>query len=339
MIEQIKNYISDIPKDKSGWIIQLVEYININYPTIDESFKYKMPTYNSKYNYLAFACQKNYFSFYTHDKNVLSVLASILPKAKLGKGCIRIKYSQEYALHAMKVAINYAFNPNKVTYTNILKAKFIDRPNRFISNIDIDGEQHICHVKNTGRCKELLIEGCTIYVKKHSNPKRKTDYSLISVQKGNRLINMDSQVPNKAVYKWLMQQNLFDDIEYIKPEYKYHNSRIDFFIKTKTKKILLEVKGVTLETDGVAMFPDAPTERGVTHIKELIKAKDEGYESYIFFVIQMDNIKYFTPNEKTHPAFKEALVAAKEKNVQILAYDCIVTLDSISINNKCQIVL
>ena len=150
---------------------------------------------------------------------------------------------------------------------------------------------------------------------------------------------MDSQVPNKAVHKWLLQNNLFDDIEYIKPEYKYHNSRIDFFIKTKNKKILLEVKGVTLENDGIAMFPDAPTERGINHINELIKAKEEGYDSYIVFVIQMNTAKYFTPNDKTHPEFKDALIRAKEKGVHILAYDCIVTKDSIAVNNPCPVVL
>ena len=298
-----------------------------------------MPTYETEDSDVAFACQKNYFSFYSHDTNALEVLKNLLPESKLKKGSVAIKYSEKYALHALKVAVNYAFNPNRVMYTNIKKAVFLSRPNRFIANIEIDGEQHICHVKNTGRCKELLIPGCTIFVKQHSNPKRKTNYSLISVLKGDTLINMDSQVPNKAMHKWLLEGHIFDDAEYIKPEYKYHNSRIDFFIKTKDKKILLEVKGVTLEQDGVAMFPDAPTERGVNHIKELIKAKQEGYESYIVFVIQMETSKYFTPNDRTHPEFKDALIKAKNKGVNILAYNCQVTKDSISISNSCPVVL
>jgi sugar fermentation stimulation protein A len=242
-------------------------------------------------------------------------------------------------LQALKIAVNYAFNPNKVMYTDIMEAKFINRPNRFIANIEVDGVQHICHVKNTGRCKELLTEDAKIYVKKHNNPNRKTNYSLISVLKGDVLINMDSQVPNKAVHKWLLQNNFFDDIEYIKPEYKYHNSRIDFFIKTRNKRILLEVKGVTLEENGIAMFPDAPTERGINHIKELINAKEEGYESYIFFVIQMKGIKYFTPNGRTHPEFKEALITAEKAGVNIIAYDCIVFSESIAIDSPCIVML
>ncbi|MEX1377854.1 MAG: DNA/RNA nuclease SfsA [Eubacteriales bacterium] len=217
------------------------------------------------------------------------------------------------------------------------QAKFLSRPNRFIANIEIEGEQHICHVKNTGRCKELLIPGSTVYVKQHSNPKRKTNYSLISVLKGDMIINIDSQVPNKAMHKWLLQGNLFKDVEYIKPEYKYGDSRIDFFIKTKDKKVLLEVKGVTLEENGIAMFPDAPTERGVHHVHQLMKAKSEGYESYIIFVIQMNTAKYFTPNYRTHPEFGEALKQAQKQGVNILAYDCYVTEDSIAINNNCPV--
>jgi|GEM_PF-32404 len=339
MIFEVENYIDTIIKDDCPWITNLVEYINSNFPHVNESFKYKMPTYETEDTYVSFACQKNYFSFYSHDNNTLKVINDLLPKSKLKKGSVEIKYNEKYAIHAVKVAIHYAFNPNKVMYSNIHKAIFLSRPNRFIANIEINGEEHICHVKNTGRCKELLIEGCTIYVKKHSNPNRKTNYSLISVLKGDKLINIDSQVPNKAVHKWLLQRNLFEDIEYIKPEYKYNNSRIDFFIKTKDKKILLEVKGATLEENGVVMFPDAPTERGINHINELIKAKKEGYETYIVFVIQMNTVKYFTPNDKTHPEFKDALLDAKDKGVNILAYDCYVTKESIAINNRCPIVL
>lgn len=339
MIFEVQNYIKNISKENCPWFTTLVEYISDNFPKATESFKNNKLTYEAEDSYVSFSCHKDYFLFCSQDTNSLEVIKNILPKSKLRGNSILIGYDEKYAMHALKVAVNYAFNPNKVMYTNILEAKFIDRPNRFIANIEIEGQKHICHVKNTGRCKELLIEGAKIYVKKHNNPSRKTNYSLISVMKGEMLINMDSQVPNKAVHKWLLQGKLFDDIEYIKPEYKYHNSRIDFFIKTKHKNVLLEVKGVTLEKDGVALFPDAPTQRGVNHIKELIKAKQEGYESYIVFVIQMNTAKHFAPNDRTQPEFKEALIKAREADVNILAYDCIVAKDSIAIDSECMVVL
>jgi len=162
-------------------------------------------------------------------------------------------------------------------YENIRQAKFISRPNRFLSYIEIDGRVERCHVKNTGRCKEILVPGTTVYVRESGNSNRKTKYDLISAYKGDRLINIDSQVPNRVFYEWVTGGNLFDDITLIKPECKYKNSRFDFYIETPSRKAFIEVKGVTLEIDGVAMFPDAPTERGVRHLTELCQSVLECY--------------------------------------------------------------
>lgn len=214
-------------------------------------------------------------------------------------------------------------------YNNILKGEFIDRPNRFIANVLIDNNIEVCHVKNTGRCKELLVKGSTVYLQKSDNPNRKTKYDLIAVQKGDRLINMDSQIVNYVALEFV--PNLFDNIKFIKPEYKYGNSRFDIYVETDTDKIFIEVKGVTLENDGVVSFPDAPTERGVKHLKELQKAVTEGYRAYVLFVVQMSDIKYFEPNSITHPEFADELKKAKENGVIPLAYDCAVTPDSIKI--------
>ncbi|CEK29776.1 sugar fermentation stimulation protein [[Clostridium] sordellii] len=229
-------------------------------------------------------------------------------------------------------------------YENIVEAIFIERPNRFIAHCIVKGKEEVVHVKNTGKCRELLIPGCKVYLQEHDNPKRKTKFSLISVIKGNRLINMDSQAPNKVAYEALINNQinlpgLKGDIKYIKPEKTYGDSRFDIYIETDTEKAFLEVKGVTLEEDGIVLFPDAKTERGVKHINELIKATDDGYLSYILFVIQMDNVKYFTPNIKMHKEFGQALKNAYSKGVNILAYDCDVTLNSLDIKNKVDIVL
>ncbi|MBQ2891246.1 MAG: DNA/RNA nuclease SfsA [Clostridia bacterium] len=218
-------------------------------------------------------------------------------------------------------------------YKNIKEGVFISRPNRFIANVLIDREEHICHVKNTGRCRELLVKGARVFLEESNNPERKTKYDLVAVYKGERLINMDSQIPNKAFYEWVKKGKFIKDITYIKPEYKYGNSRFDFYIETQNEKILLEVKGVTLEENGVVMFPDAPTERGIKHIKELIKCKKEGFEAYIVFVVQMDNVKYFTPNRKTHKAFADALSEAEKCGVNIVCVNCKVTKDSMEIND------
>jgi sugar fermentation stimulation protein A len=218
-------------------------------------------------------------------------------------------------------------------YNNIKKAKFLNRPNRFIANIEIDGKNEICHVKNTGRCKELLTDKATVFVQEFDSSTRKTKFDLISVYKGERLINMDSQVPNKVFHEWVKNSGLFENITMIKPEHKYGNSRFDFYIETIDKKIFIEVKGVTLEEDGVAMFPDAPTLRGLKHINELIKSVEDGFEAYVVFIIQMKDIEYFTTNIKTHKEFGDALILAQNKGVNIFALDCEVTKNSIDARN------
>lgn len=222
-------------------------------------------------------------------------------------------------------------------YNNIKKAKFINRPNRFIANIEIDGKNEICHVKNTGRCKELLTDNATVFVQEFDSSTRKTNYDLISVFKGERLINMDSQVPNKVFHEWVKDANLFDNINSIRPEYKYGNSQFDFHIETIDKKILVEVKGVTLEENGVAMFPDAPTLRGLKHVNELINSIEDGFEAYVVFIIQMKDVEYFTANIKTHLEFGKALILAQIKGVKILALDCEVTKNSIEARNYVEV--
>ncbi len=222
-------------------------------------------------------------------------------------------------------------------YKNTKKGIFIERPNRFIAHVDIDGVTEICHVKNTGRCKELLLPGSVVYVEKSDNPNRKTGFDLISVIKGKRHINMDSQVPNKVVRDWLEKGNLFKDVTLIKPEAKYKNSRFDFYVETNKDKIFIEVKGVTLEENNIVLFPDAPTERGVKHINELIECLREGYKAYVIFVIQMKDVEYFTPNSVTHKEFADALKAAHNKGVEILALDCVVEEGFIEIDKKVEV--
>jgi sugar fermentation stimulation protein A len=214
-------------------------------------------------------------------------------------------------------------------YKNIKQAKFLSRPNRFIANIEIGGKTEICHVKNTGRCKELLIPNASVLVRESDNNNRKTKYDLISVYKGKRLVNIDSQAPNKVFHEWMLDNNLFGEITLIKPEYKYNNSRFDFYIETAAKKIFIEVKGVTLEENGIALFPDAPTERGIRHITELCQSIRKGYEAYMVFIIQMKDVLYFTPNIKTHKAFGDALINAEKQGVKIIALDCEVKKTSI----------
>lgn len=214
-------------------------------------------------------------------------------------------------------------------YNNIYRAKFLSRPNRFIAHVEIDGKTEVCHVKNTGRCKELLTDNATVFVQKSDNPNRKTQYDLIGVLKGEKMINMDSQIPNKVFGEWAKSSGFFGNLTLIKAEKTYGNSRFDYYLETETDRIFVEVKGVTLEEDGVVMFPDAPTERGVKHINELCHCTKEGYKAYIFFIIQMDDVKYFTPNRKTHSAFADALKNAAENGVGIYALDCKVTEDSI----------
>jgi len=224
-------------------------------------------------------------------------------------------------------------------YSNIVKGRFISRPNRFIAHVEIDGREEVVHVKNTGRCRELLPPGAEVYLEHFDSESRKTAYDLVAVQKGERLINMDSQAPNKAFYEWAAAGIFIGQPDYIKPEYKWGNSRFDLYLEKDGRKILVEIKGVTLEFDGVVLFPDAPTERGVKHVSELIKAKNEGYEAYICFVIQMNDVKYISPNDATHPQFGEALRRAKAEGVEILALDCHIRPDSMEIGQKVPVVL
>ena len=296
-------------------------------------------------------------------------------------------------------------------YNHIVSGTFLQRPNRFIAHVRINGKEEICHVKNTGRCRELLVPGCTVYCSVSDNPQRKTKYDLIAVEKivesyatsvckksqsgfaskeasasnskrntksGNTLlVNMDSQAPNAAVKEWLASgASPFGKISYMKPEYKFSNSRFDFYLEcknkmqtpacfatnhsktnhnatrlniispsptqkteTKLRKIFLEVKGVTLEDNGVVLFPDAPTERGVKHVRELIQCHAEGFETYGLFVVQMERALYFTPNRKTHPQFADALCEAQNAGVQLLAYTCKVSPDEMKIDKELKISL
>lgn len=229
-------------------------------------------------------------------------------------------------------------------YRKVIKAVFKRRPNRFVAYAEINGREEIVHVKNTGRCRELLVEGCTIYLAEADNPNRKTRYDLIAVEKIRQnksplLINMDSQIPNTVTEEWLRKGMLFSENAVIKREVTYRNSRFDFYINDGERKIFLEVKGVTLEKEGIAMFPDAPTQRGVKHINELMKCIDDGYEAYILFVLQMKETSAFQPNDKMHPEFGEALRRAEKAGMNIIAMNCSVSCSEIAINKPVQIIL
>lgn len=222
-------------------------------------------------------------------------------------------------------------------YKNIITGTFLSRPNRFIAYVMVDGIKEAVHVKNTGRCKELLLPGSRVYLSVTDNPKRKTKYDLIAVEKQRErkpdmLVNIDSQIANDVTEEWLLKGEFFSKDVKVRREVKYGNSRFDFYIEDGQRKAFLEVKGVTLEQDGIACFPDAPTERGIKHIKELMKCMQEGYEAYILFVIQMKEITLFHPNDITHKAFGDALREAAAAGVKILAKDCQVTPDSIELN-------
>ena len=226
-------------------------------------------------------------------------------------------------------------------YKKIVEGVFIERPNRFIAKVLINNTEETVHVKNTGRCRELLVKQCRVFLSETDNPSRKTRYDLVAVEKvtpnGTILINMDSQIPNDAVYEWLQKGELFSKSAVIRREVKYKNSRFDFYVEDNGKNIFLEVKGVTLENNGIAMFPDAPTERGVKHINELCRCIEDGYCAYIIFVIQMKGVHLFKPNADTHPEFADALEYAAKKGVGILAYDCVVTESSIEIDKTVKI--
>lgn len=212
-------------------------------------------------------------------------------------------------------------------YENMVEGVFRERPNRFVAHVDIGGETQVVHVKNTGRCRELLPAGAKVWCQKSSNPARKTAWDLISVQKGDRIINMDSQAPNAAAEEWLLGGGL-SGAEQVRREVFFGESRFDFAFQRDGKSCFLEVKGVTLETDGVCAFPDAPTIRGERHLRELIRAAREGHGAYVLFVIQMADVKYLHPNDATDPAFGEALREAQKAGVKVLAMECAVTPDS-----------
>lgn len=224
-------------------------------------------------------------------------------------------------------------------YQNILPAKFISRPNRFIAHILLEGKEQICHVKNTGRCKELLIPGCNIFVQKSNSPKRKTEYDLISVEKGGRLINMDSAAPNQVFAEYAASGGLGFRPDILLRERQFADSRFDFYLEHKGKKFFAEIKGVTLEDNGIVRFPDAPTTRGLKHLKGLINCVQQGYGAYAVFIIQMKNVKYFEANRETHPEFAEALKDAAASGVQLLAIDCEITSDSIAAADPVEIKL
>lgn len=229
-------------------------------------------------------------------------------------------------------------------YNQVKKGSFLSRPNRFIAKVLVDGKEETVHVKNTGRCRELLTPGATVYLYVADNENRKTKYDLIAVEKIREgkpelLVNMDSQVPNAVADEWLRNCGLFSPEATIRREVTYGKSRFDFYIEDGERRAFLEVKGVTLENGGVASFPDAPTERGVKHIGELVSAVADGYEGYILFVIQMKEISYMTPNDITHKAFGDALRRAEKSGVKILAVDCIVTPDSIKCDKNIQVKL
>jgi sugar fermentation stimulation protein A len=224
-------------------------------------------------------------------------------------------------------------------YGTVLSGRFVERPNRFIALVDTVEGRQICHVKNTGRCRELLVPGATVYLEQVENPHRKTAYDLIAVEKGSLLINMDAQAPNRVFGEWAARGCFALNIKKIKPEYVFGASRIDFCLETTRGLHLVEVKGVTLEENGHARFPDAPTERGVKHIHELQGAVGQGLEATLFFVVQMEGMKDIAPNDATHPAFGAALRAAAKAGVHVRAFDCAVTPDSVVIRREIPVIL
>ena len=223
-------------------------------------------------------------------------------------------------------------------YNRVVPGVFLKRPNRFIAHVCIHGKEEVCHVKNTGRCKELLVSGCTVYCAVSDNPNRKTKFDLIAVEKkvesSTLLINMDSQAPNAAVKEWLASgASPFGQIDLLKPECRHGNSRFDFYLECNKRKIFIEVKGVTLEDDGVVLFPDAPTERGVKHLYELARAAANGYHCSIDFVIQMNGIRQVNPNDETQPEFRQALLHAVKAGVEVVCHGCHVEADRIWISS------
>ena len=228
-------------------------------------------------------------------------------------------------------------------YNKVIRAKFLSRPNRFIAYCLVDGVTETVHVKNTGRCRELLVGNATVYLAVSDNAERKTKFDLIAVEKvtemGTILINMDSQAPNSAAYEWILSGGYFGEGAEVRREVTYGKSRFDLYVEQGERRAFVEVKGVTLENDGVASFPDAPTERGIKHVNELVAAKNDGYEAYILFVIQMKGVHTFKPNDETHKAFGDALRHAAESGVKILAYDCVITPDEMIVDAPIEVEL
>lgn len=224
-------------------------------------------------------------------------------------------------------------------YKNVVEGRFLERPNRFIAKVEIGDSTERVHVKNTGRCRELLLPGAGVFLEKSHSPKRSTAYDLVAVRKGDRIINMDSQAPNRAVGEWLREGTLFPGTKLVQPEKTYGNSRFDFYIETEDDRIFLEVKGVTLEEEGVVRFPDAPSDRAVKHVQELMQARRAGYRAVVLFVVQMEGVRFFTPNRDTHPEFADALCRAAEEGVEVFAYDCHVTPGAMRVNRPVLVVL
>lgn len=224
-------------------------------------------------------------------------------------------------------------------YQRIEKGRFLSRPNRFIAHVELDGRTEVVHVKNTGRCRELLIPGATVYLEKSDNPARKTQYDLIAVEKGTLLVNMDAQAPNQVFREWAEAGNFQEGLTFLRPETTWGDSRFDFYWEAGARRGFVEVKGVTLEEDGHACFPDAPTERGVKHLNELARCQTDGYEAAVCFVLQMAGMKDFAPNDRTHPAFGDALRQAAQAGVRVMARECIVTPDSLTIGAAVPVLL
>ena len=225
-------------------------------------------------------------------------------------------------------------------YPRIQKGIFQSRPNRFIAHVELNGETVVCHVKNTGRCRELLVPGATVYIQECDALRRKTRYDLIAVEKGTLLINMDAQAPNQVFREWAEAGGFLPGLTLIRPETTWGNSRFDFYWELSTcRRGFVEIKGVTLEEGGHARFPDAPTERGVKHLEELIACRKAGYEAAVCFIIQMEGMRDFSPNDATHPAFGAALRRAQEAGVQVLARGCHVTSDSLCVGEPVPVLL
>ena len=229
-------------------------------------------------------------------------------------------------------------------YRETVKATFLSRPNRFIAHVLLEGQEVVVHVKNTGRCRELLYKGVTVYLAAGDNPARKTRYDLVAVEKRmtdgqTQIINIDSQLPNAVAEEYLRASGLFPEDAVFKREVTHGDSRFDLCVTCGDKVTFVEVKGVTLEQNGVALFPDAPTERGIKHLKGLVQCIDEGYDARVLFVIQMKDVTHFSPNDVTHPAFGEALRCAARAGVKIMAVDCLVTPDSLTARKPVQVVM